>query len=167
MDNGDDNYAMAVMTLLIVGGVSMMMVRARLVVFPSISRGSPSEGHNPPQGSPRKFASQRVLRDLRRGLFEGSAGLCGAEGSDPLLVTLWNCWSKIHVWFEMIASGGVPGGGGGVLSGFSSTCNEGTHCIGIRDTSKPVQICYVSSLLVGIGSLALVQKEALRLTRAH
>ena len=46
------------------------------------SGGSPSEGHNPPCGSPRKFASQRVLRGLCGGLFEGSAGspvgLCGA-----------------------------------------------------------------------------------------
>ena len=38
------------------------------------SAGSPSEGHNPPRGFPRKFASQR------------------AEGSDPMLVTLQNCW---------------------------------------------------------------------------
>ena len=71
------------------------------------SRGSPSAGHNPPRGSPGKFASQRALR----GLSEGSAGvsprvLRGSEGfwgglrdfprflggSDPMLVTLPNCW---------------------------------------------------------------------------
>ena len=69
------------------------------------SGGSPSEGHNPPRGSSRKFASQRVLRGLCGGLFEGSAGsprgsagLRGSagfsEGSDPMLVTLGNCWSR-------------------------------------------------------------------------
>ena len=57
------------------------------------------EGHNPPPGSPRKFASRRVLRGLCRGLFEGSAGLRGvlrgsagvhgiSDGSDPILLTL-------------------------------------------------------------------------------
>ena len=61
----------------------------------------PSEGHNPPspRGSPRKIASHRVLRGLCGGLFEGSAGsLRGSagfsEGSDPILVTLGNCWKK-------------------------------------------------------------------------
>ena len=45
------------------------------------SRGSPSEGHNPPRGSPRKSASQRALRGSLRGLCGVSPrvlrGLCG------------------------------------------------------------------------------------------
>ena len=64
-------------------------------------------GHNPPRGSPRKFASQRALRGSLRGLCRVSPrvlrGLCGAlrgsagfsevfRGSDPMLVTLANCW---------------------------------------------------------------------------
>ena len=71
------------------------------------SGGSQSEGHNPPRGSPRKFASQGALRGsfrgLCRGLSEGSAGsprvLWGSGdfprffgGGDPMLVTLGNCW---------------------------------------------------------------------------
>ena len=65
-------------------------------------------GHNPPRGSQRRFASQRgflrgfwpsagvsstVLRGsagFRRLLWE-STGF--SEGSDPILVTLRNCWS--------------------------------------------------------------------------
>ena len=75
------------------------------------SGGSPSEGHNPPRGSPRKFASQRALRGSLRGLCGVSPrvlrGLCGVlrgsagfsqgfsrffRGSEPMLVTLRNCW---------------------------------------------------------------------------
>ena len=87
------------------GNVLSRPTRTTVWKPPSISkfRGSPSEGHNPPRGSPRKFASQRVFRGLCGGLFEGSAGslrgsvggLRGSagfsEGSDPILVTLGNC----------------------------------------------------------------------------
>ena len=61
--------------------------------------GSPSERHNPLRGSPRKFASQRVLRGICGGLFKASAGSPGVvpgsagsyEGSDPIFVPLANC----------------------------------------------------------------------------
>ena len=71
------------------------------------SRGSPSEGHNPPRGSPRKFAPQGALQGLSEGsagvsprVLRGSAGFCGGPrdfprvfgGSDPMLLTLGNCW---------------------------------------------------------------------------
>ena len=63
------------------------------------SGGSPSDGHNPPRGSPRKFASQRALRGLSEGSAGSLRGLCGGPphfprffgGSDPMLVTLGNC----------------------------------------------------------------------------
>ena len=45
------------------------------------------EGHNPPRGSPRKFASQKALRGSLRGFCgglsegsAGSAGFCGVRG---------------------------------------------------------------------------------------
>ena len=50
-----------------------------ILIFLKSFGGSPSEGHNTPHGSPRKFASQRVLRGLCKGLFEVSAGLCGVS----------------------------------------------------------------------------------------
>ena len=59
------------------------------------SGGSPSEGHNPLRGSPRKFASQRVLESLCGALFEGSAGsprgsagVCGGPPDFPRVVAL-------------------------------------------------------------------------------
>ena len=63
-------------------------------------RATPSEGHNPLRGSPRKFASQRVLRGLCvLFCFEGSAGVRGplrgftgfSEATDPTPATLRNC----------------------------------------------------------------------------
>ena len=70
--------------------------------IPLFERSGGFRGRNPPRGSPRKFASQRVLKGVCGGLFEGSAGSpqgCGtlrgsvefSEGSDPILVTLGNC----------------------------------------------------------------------------
>ena len=41
--------------------------------------GSPSEGHNPPRGSPRKFASQRALRGSLRGSAGSPRGFCGVS----------------------------------------------------------------------------------------
>ena len=62
-----------------------------------------SKGHNLPRESPRKFASKKVLRGLCGGLFEGSAlNLRVSEGSDPMLVTLRNCWRKFEVVFETV-----------------------------------------------------------------
>ena len=73
-------------------------IPANRAIFES-SGGSPSEGHNPPRGSPRKFASQRALRGLSEGAagvspraLRGSAGFCGGPrdfprvfgGSDPM-----------------------------------------------------------------------------------
>ena len=56
---------------------------------------SPSEGHNPPRGSPRKFASQRALQGSLRGLRgvsprspRGSAGVRGTFRGFSGVVTL-------------------------------------------------------------------------------
>ena len=90
----------------VIGSKSLLKVKP-MGLFLS-SGGSPSEGHNPPRGSPRKFASQRALRGLSEGsagvsprVLRGSAGFCGGPwdfprflgGSDPTLVTLGNCWN--------------------------------------------------------------------------
>ena len=92
-------------------------VKLDVKIFFEVPEGHHPRGNNPPQGSPRKLASQRVLRGLCRGLFKGSAGSprgsggspgsAGfSEGSDPILVTLGNCWkfgifAEGHVWDEV------------------------------------------------------------------
>ena len=73
-----------------------------IIVFQS-SGWSPCKGHNPPRGSLTKFASQSSQGPLRgslRGFCGVSAGVCRAlrgsagfsKASDPILVTLGNCW---------------------------------------------------------------------------
>ena len=59
------------------------------------SGGSPSEGHNPPRGSLRQFASQRALRGSLRGLCgvlsEGSSGsLRGSAGFSKVFRGQWH-----------------------------------------------------------------------------
>ena len=95
----------------------------RNLYFFQSSGGSPFEGHNAPRGSPRKFASQGALRGPLRGLCGVSPrvlrGLCGAlrgsaefsegfRGSDPMLVTLGNCWNFSYLFRRPEMSSG-PG----------------------------------------------------------
>ena len=65
--------------------------KVRILMFRRVT----IRGHNPPQGSPRKFSagvSPRVLQGLC-GVLLGSAGFAEVfGGSDPMLVTLENCW---------------------------------------------------------------------------
>ena len=63
------------------------------------SEDSPFKRHNPPRCSPRTFASQRVLRGLYGGLFEGCAGsmrVSAGPWNFPRVVTL-SLWPWVTV----------------------------------------------------------------------
>ena len=86
------------------------------------------EGHHP-RGTTLREAlrgiglsegSAGVSERAPRGLSEGSVGFSeGSGGSDPVLVTLGNCWSVCHAYLEVsrIRVAGTPLGKGTKVRG--------------------------------------------------